>query len=318
MKKVFGSILFLVLAGAAFMFWPAAPVAAQSPSAFPYTYPMQNDPTTGTVQFTLTCMTSSGQAIECSGGASNGYRGICVANCGKNGSAWIAFGGTVPLIVDGTTTAQHYIQFGSTAGQGHDSGASTYPTSGGTVIGQVQTASTGAASVSMVNINPEASAASSGSSGAYTQICKTVGGTTINLAGTPAYTVTATCTIPAHTLDTTGKCLHIMVHQNTSSGTTTHTWQMTFGGTTTAASASIIATASVGYWSAYVCETGTNAQSLFSDSIQQGNSASVISWFPATTAAATTSSSQTLALQGACTSACSDVITPFQMEVDSY
>lgn len=317
-NRVFAVLTLLVLAACVCVLWPGQ-LRAQSPSAFPYAKLVPNDSSTGTVQFTLTCLTSAGNAVECTGGATNGYTGICVANCGKNGSAWIAFAGIVPLTVDGSTTLQHYIQISATAGEGHDTGAVTYPTTGGDVIGVVQKASTGAASVSMVDLfPPEIQAASGGGgTGAYTQICKTVGGGTVNLVGTPTYTVTATCTIPANTLNTTGKCLHMVVAQSVSSGTTTTQWQWTFGGTTTAASSPLNTSTLVGRYEAYVCETGANAQSIITQPLFNGNTV-VAGPGSATTAAATTSASQTFAIQGTCTSACTDVITPFLTVVDSF
>jgi hypothetical protein len=133
MKKIFVlvcSFLFLALGS-----------RAQSPSAFPYAKPIPNDPTTGTTQFTLTKINSSGNAVIMATTDTNGYSGVCVSNCGTSGTAWIAFAGLVPLIVDGTATADHYLTISSTTGgDGHDSGATTYPT--GAVIGRVQTGAT--------------------------------------------------------------------------------------------------------------------------------------------------------------------------------
>lgn len=143
--------------------------SAQSP--FPYAKPFQNDPTTGTTQFTLTKINSSGNAIIMATSDTNGYAGVCVANCGKSGTAWVAFSGLVPLIVDATTTIDHYIQISSTTGgDGHDSGATSYPITGGDVIGRVQSASTGAASVSIVDLFAAETVASS-SGGAANPLC---------------------------------------------------------------------------------------------------------------------------------------------------
>src|SRR5580693_3601577 len=113
MKKIFAVVcvlLFLALGS-----------RAQSPSAFPYAKSVQNDTATGTTQFTLTKINSSGNAVIMAPGDTNGYAGVCVSNCGTTGSAWIAFAGFVPLRVDGTTTANHYITIsGSVGGDGHD------------------------------------------------------------------------------------------------------------------------------------------------------------------------------------------------------
>src|SRR5579864_1781454 len=121
----------------------AAASRAQAPSAFPYAYPVPNDSVTGTTQFTLTKINASGNAIIMATTDVNGYAGVCVSNCGKSGTAWLAFTGLVPVIGDGTTTAQHYLTISSTtAGNVHDSGAVTYPGSLA-VIGRVQFGATG-------------------------------------------------------------------------------------------------------------------------------------------------------------------------------
>jgi hypothetical protein len=114
---------------------------AQSPSAFPYAKAAPNDTSVGTTQFTLTKLNSSGNAVIMATIDTVGYSGVCISNCGKAGTAWIAFAGIVPVMVENTTTTTgHYVQIGSTTGgNGHDTGATTYPSSGGDVIGKVQT-----------------------------------------------------------------------------------------------------------------------------------------------------------------------------------
>jgi hypothetical protein len=135
---------------------------AQAPSAFPYAFPVPNDPTTGTTQFTLTKINSSGNAVIMATTDTNGYAGVCVSNCGKTGTAWVAFAGLVPITMENTATAQHYVQIGSsTGGEGHDTGATTYPTAGGDVIGRIQTG-TSSGSAAMVMLSQESSTSSSG------------------------------------------------------------------------------------------------------------------------------------------------------------
>ena len=115
--------------------------SAQAPSAFPYAKAVPNDTATGTTQFTLTKINSSGNAVIMATSDTNGYSGVCVSGCGNSGTAWIAFAGLVPVIVDATATADHYLTISTTTGgDGHDSGATTYPT--GAVIGRVQTGAT--------------------------------------------------------------------------------------------------------------------------------------------------------------------------------
>jgi hypothetical protein len=53
---------------------------AQSVRAFPYAKPVPNDPTTGTTQFTLTKINSSGNAVIMASTDTNGYTGVCVSN----------------------------------------------------------------------------------------------------------------------------------------------------------------------------------------------------------------------------------------------
>jgi hypothetical protein len=128
---------------------------AQSPSAFPYAYPISNDSATGTTQFTLTKINASGNAVIMGTADVNGYAGVCVAGCGKSGTAWIAFAGLTPVIGDGTTTALHYLTISSTtAGNVHDTGATTYPGSLA-VIGRVQFGATGGSPAMVVLFPPE-------------------------------------------------------------------------------------------------------------------------------------------------------------------
>src|SRR5580700_342283 len=133
---------------------------AQSPSAFPYAKPVPNDTATGTTQFTLTKINSSGNAVIMSSADVNGFSGVCVSNCGTSGTAWIVFAGLVPLKVENTATVNHYVTIGSTTGgDGHDTGSTSYPGSGA-VIGRIQSgASSGG--VAMVDIfGPEVIASS--------------------------------------------------------------------------------------------------------------------------------------------------------------
>jgi hypothetical protein len=133
---------------------------AQSPSAFPYAKPVPNDTSTGTTQFTLTKINSSGNAVIMSSSDVNGFSGVCVSNCGTSGTAWIVFAGLVPLKVENTATASHYITIGSTTGgDGHDTGSTSYPASGA-VVGRVQ-AGASSGSVAMVDLfGPEVIASS--------------------------------------------------------------------------------------------------------------------------------------------------------------
>jgi hypothetical protein len=171
---------------------------AQSPSAFPYAKAVPNDTAVGTTEFTLTKINSSGNAVVMATTDTVGYSGVCISNCGKSGTAWIAFAGIVPLVVENTTTAGHYVQIGSTTGgDGHDTGATTYPSSGGDVIGKVQTGAA-AAGMAMVDLNPESVA--SATAGTTTIASGTSAlGTSAIASGACATAVTTTATGTAST-----------------------------------------------------------------------------------------------------------------------
>jgi hypothetical protein len=127
----------------------------QAPSAFPYAKLIPNDTAVGTTQFTLTKINSSGNAVIMATADTNGYAGICVDACGNTGSAWISFAGLTPLIMDATATTQHYVKISAiTGGDGLDSGAITYPTAGGSVIGRIQAGCSGAACKAMIDLFP--------------------------------------------------------------------------------------------------------------------------------------------------------------------
>lgn len=132
-----------------------AALTASGQNAYPYVKLFPNDPSVGTTQFTLTKINASGNAVIMATTDTNGYAGICVQNCGTTGTASIAFAGLTPLIMDATATVQHYVKISATtAGDGLDSGAVTYPTAGGSVIGRVQTGCTGAACKAMIDLFP--------------------------------------------------------------------------------------------------------------------------------------------------------------------
>jgi hypothetical protein len=142
--------LFLVLA---YLCAFASASRAQSPSAYPYAKPYPNDPSTGTTQFTLTKLNTSGNAVIMSTSDLDGFIGVCVVNCGKTGTAWVAFAGLVPLTMDGTASAGDYvIPSTGTGGDGSDSSLATLPSFG--AIGRVQAGCTGAACAAMVDVFP--------------------------------------------------------------------------------------------------------------------------------------------------------------------
>lgn len=121
----------------------------------PNTVAVNNDSAVGTTIFKLAKINASGNAVVMATTDTTGYAGLVVANAGTAGTACLAVSGVWPMVVDATTTAQHYLQIsGSGGGQGHDTGAATFPTSGGDVVGRVQSASTGSGSISYVFVLP--------------------------------------------------------------------------------------------------------------------------------------------------------------------
>ena len=126
---------------------------AQAPSAYPYAFTIPNDTTTGTTQFATAKMTAAGAAIVMTTSDTSGYLGVCVSNCGTTGTAWIVYAGLAPLTMENTSTAQHYVTIGSsTGGDGHDTGATSYPGSGA-ILGRVAIGA-GAAAKALVLIFP--------------------------------------------------------------------------------------------------------------------------------------------------------------------
>ncbi|MGH9759050.1 MAG: hypothetical protein ACRD4M_15040 [Candidatus Acidiferrales bacterium] len=211
--RLFSSVavyLFLFLA-----FLAVIPAHAQLPSAFPYAKPVPTDSSVGTTQFTLTKINSSGNAVIMSTSDANGYAGVCVSNCGKTGTAWIAFAGLVPVTVDGTASIQHYITISSTTGgDGHDTGAATYPTSGA-VIGRVQSGAT-SGNPAMVDLFDAETIAASGSSGPPNEYNSVTPNSYTN--STAETTLETTSAIAAGEWATTGRAMYV-----TASGYCTNT-----------------------------------------------------------------------------------------------
>ena len=97
-----------------------------------------NATTTGTAINTLTKLTGTpSTAVISSAGDTGGAVGITTAGAGITGSATISYMGAVACVFDGATVAGDYVQISSTtAGDCHDTGSQSYPTSG-QVIGRV-------------------------------------------------------------------------------------------------------------------------------------------------------------------------------------
>jgi hypothetical protein len=102
------------------------------------TFTISNASSTGTTQNTLTKLTGApSTAVITATTDTGGAIGITTAGAGTTGTATITTAGEVSCVFDGATTAGDYVQISSTtAGNCHDTGAATYPTSG-QVIGRV-------------------------------------------------------------------------------------------------------------------------------------------------------------------------------------
>jgi len=192
---------------------------AQTPAAYPGSYQVVNDTSTGTT-FQKLAKSSSGKAIL-SATSDDAVLGICVQNCTTSGSALISSIGVTGCVVDGTTTLDHWVVLSTTvAGDCHDTGFTTYPAIG-VVVGQVFQASTGAASVSQINLKPDLSSPAirqNSKSAAYT--------TVLDYAGKQIYHPGADTTARTWTIDSNanvpypiGTCIQFV--NDTSAGTLT-------------------------------------------------------------------------------------------------
>ena len=117
--------------------------------------PYQNDSSTGTTLNTLTKINGSGNAVIMQTTDTTGYKGVAVSGAGTAGTVCLATAGLTPLKMDATSTVGHYVLIsGTTGGDGHDTGSSTTPVSGGDLIGTIVQASTGGGALSIVSIFP--------------------------------------------------------------------------------------------------------------------------------------------------------------------
>ena len=102
------------------------------------TFTISNAASTGTTVNTLTKLTGApSTAVITATTDTGGAIGITTAGAGTTGTATITTAGKIPCVFDGATTAGDYVQISSsTAGNCHDTGAATYPSSG-QVLGRV-------------------------------------------------------------------------------------------------------------------------------------------------------------------------------------
>jgi hypothetical protein len=123
-----------------------------------------NASTTGTTVNHLASLTGApSTAVLTTAGATSGAAGIVVAGAGTTGNAQIARSGQASCTFDNTTTAGDYVQISTgTNGDCHDTGASTYPTSG-QVLGRVL--ASGAAGLQVMTVDTGTVAAAGSTNG---------------------------------------------------------------------------------------------------------------------------------------------------------
>jgi hypothetical protein len=130
------------------------------------TISITNAGSTGTTTSTLTKLTGApSTAVIAATTDTGGIVGITTAGAGTSSSATITIAGQVNCVFDAGTTAGDYVQISSmTAGNCHDTGAGTYPTSG-QVIGRVLSTHAGAGTYQIDLFPSEIKAATSGGGG---------------------------------------------------------------------------------------------------------------------------------------------------------
>lgn len=124
----------------------ALPALAQSSTtgATLETSVITNDGTTGTTVNKLAKINSSGNAVITATADTDGAIGVVLSNAGTTAKAQIARGGITLCAFDGTATVRDFVQISSSvAGDCHDTGSATRPTSG-QVIGYVEAGGVGA------------------------------------------------------------------------------------------------------------------------------------------------------------------------------
>jgi hypothetical protein len=127
------------------------------------TFTIANAGATGTTTNTLTKLTGApSTAVITATTDTGGAVGITTSGAGTTGTAVITISGQANCVFDAGTTAGHYVQLSSTtAGNCHDTGAATYPTSG-QVVGRVLSTNGGAGTYSTYLFPSEIKGASGG------------------------------------------------------------------------------------------------------------------------------------------------------------
>jgi hypothetical protein len=155
----------------------------------PYLTEVPNAASTGTTQYSLAKLTGAGTAVVATTSDTGGIViGVVQSASSTAGNAQIAQGGTATCTFDGATTQNHFVQVSTTGGGNcHDTGAATFPTSGGQVIGLVLSTHGAGGNYTMLVFPPSIVPGSGGGSASLTITPKTT-----------AYTLNSTTDVGVH------------------------------------------------------------------------------------------------------------------------
>lgn len=140
-----------------------------------------NDTSTGTTANKLVKVNGASQVVRVGTGDTDNVIGVCVSGCTTSGGSLIGFSGTYGCIFDNGVTAGDWVQISSgTAGDCHDSGSATRPTSG-QVLGHVlnTNASAGTYNVQMNLTAP------TGGTGTVTSVALALPSSILTVSGSP-------------------------------------------------------------------------------------------------------------------------------------
>jgi hypothetical protein len=281
----------------------ASPLFAQISISVP------NDTVTGTKQNKLAkynTTASATSAIVAATTDTSGIVGIVSSPDSAVGTAVITISGVAPCIFDNATTPNDYVQTSSgTAGDCHDTGSSTRPTSGqiiGTVFGAGGAAGT-------YNVSLEKQIIPSAASANVSSLLSSQG-PQAQVTGTGAAANVYTFSIPGNTMSTTS-CIRATAFAHHSTGATSMPYSWNFAGTSFVFPSN--AGAGETYSSVIVCNNGaTNSQYISAPNINVGTT-SLLGGI--TTAAVDTTTAQSISFQFNVAS--SDKVTPDAFVVES-
>ena len=156
-----------------------------------------------------------------------GVVGVVIAGAGTTGLNMVQVSGQVLCTFDAGTTVEDYVQISSTTiGNCHDTGSTTYPSSGGQVIGRVLTTNAGAGNYLIELFPPEIHTANSAST-----VCTVFAPVTVTNNNTQQNLMS--CSIAANAL-AQGSLLAVDLQgvESTAGGAQTTTYSISLGGGT--------------------------------------------------------------------------------------